>query len=1140
MSDGCFAPGVVTFAQFAESTLQSGSLVRPVSRLVKRHLVRRCVDQAQAEGRLAHFGPIASTAGLLDLVCDFTSELKRLEIWPEDLRHACMSRGITPKDRELLAIYEAYQRCLLDHQLYDAEGRFWSARDRLQRAEPGMSKGENVQCPTGPSPDRAIIDHCTFASFGHSPQLVVADGFTDFTQTQHEILEILGARAAELWISLPLEPEPCRRDLFGKPLSTLAELRRRHAAVRIDEQPRPERPAWPAMDHLERMLFVNPRKARPASDTAGLEILAAGRQLGEIELLGARIKRLLLEGDTAAGSRPVPPADIAVVFRRPQEVGDLVGEVFRKLGIPFALQSGRPLGRAPLLATLVALLRLDADDWPMPDLLAILGSNYLSAGLTAGVERTIRGLQIPRGRKQLIGRLAKGPLPPPRRVRDKETGKPGDKEIRGEGEGGLPGPPGGPTDNWQLTTDNCLRAARAVVGHLADALDGLPERATLPEWGRAWQRLAERLGLLRAAAGSLPAGHEHAVADEDAWRQLQAAVAEIHRVSRWLGQEKGTVPFSACPERQADENRDSPQVQCSPHTPCAEIRHTACADYNSISELPRLDRRQAMAELVDILNSEPIAGGGEEWGRVRVLSAAGARGLRIPYLFMAGLSEKSFPAPVPENRVYSEPERQRLVEEGLPLTTRNDRQADEMLLFYEVLACATRRLYLSYPAANESGEPLLPSPFLNEVEQACGAGRIARSEKLDLSPLPDDDRSPSWEAFRLRAVSRALEGDVAMLAGLAEHAPAAADNLLAGLEIVARRQDRRRFGPAEGMLGCDTWPALVAMFPPERTFSATELERYASCPYRFFLERLLKIEPVEDLALEIDSLERGRLVHEFLAALHRRVNAGPGGPRSPASLPDDEYDRLADETLQALSSDRGEDSLRDALAEVDRRWLRRVIADYRRQHQRYDAAWADCDVPLRPELFEIAFGRPLREGDEHGSTAEPLTLDWAGRSLRLAGRIDRIDTGRVLGRTVFNVIDYKTGGSVRFSVEGVARGTTIQLPLYALAAAELILSERNAVPWQAGYWYVGSDGFKPRQALKMYHAVAGALEPLEEWEQIRSLLARTVAGLLQAMRGGEFPAWSAEAECTGRCPFHTVCRINHVRSLEKTWPGPIP
>ena len=51
------------------------------------------------------------------------------------------------------------------------------------------------------------------------------------------------------------------------------------------------------MAHVERTVFSNPRTMTPAPDTAGLEILAGGRQIGEIELIGRRIKRLLLEGD---------------------------------------------------------------------------------------------------------------------------------------------------------------------------------------------------------------------------------------------------------------------------------------------------------------------------------------------------------------------------------------------------------------------------------------------------------------------------------------------------------------------------------------------------------------------------------------------------------------------------------------------------------------------------------------------------------------------------------------------------------------------------------------------------------------------------------------------------------------------------
>ena len=147
---GCFRPGVMTFEKFAETILHAAGLpIRPLARLMKRELIRQIIGQQSARGRLTHFQSIATTGGLVDLVCEFISELKRLEIWPEEFHRACSARGIGDKDVELSEIYEAYQQALREHGLFDAEGRFWSARDVLQKGEGGRGKGEeNDECRT--------------------------------------------------------------------------------------------------------------------------------------------------------------------------------------------------------------------------------------------------------------------------------------------------------------------------------------------------------------------------------------------------------------------------------------------------------------------------------------------------------------------------------------------------------------------------------------------------------------------------------------------------------------------------------------------------------------------------------------------------------------------------------------------------------------------------------------------------------------------------------------------------------------------------------------------------------------------------------------------------------------------------------
>ena len=233
---GCFRPAVMTFEKFAETILHAAGLpIRPVARLMKRELIRQIIDQQSARGRLTHFQSIATTGGLVDLVCEFIGELKRLEIWPEEFHRACSARGIGDKDVELSEIYEAYQQTLREHGLFDAEGRFWSARDVLQREGEGevgvRCRMMNDECQTF----KPVIHHSSFII--HHLQLVVIDGFADFTRTQHEIIELLARRAETAIITLPLEPEPRRTDLFAKPLRTLAELRRRHPELTVEETP---------------------------------------------------------------------------------------------------------------------------------------------------------------------------------------------------------------------------------------------------------------------------------------------------------------------------------------------------------------------------------------------------------------------------------------------------------------------------------------------------------------------------------------------------------------------------------------------------------------------------------------------------------------------------------------------------------------------------------------------------------------------------------------------------------------------------------------------------------------------------------------------------------------------------------------
>jgi ATP-dependent helicase/DNAse subunit B len=349
--------------------------------------------------------------------------------------------------------------------------------------------------------------------------------------------------------------------------------------------------------------------------------------------------------------------------------------------------------------------------------------------------------------------------------------------------------------------------------------------------------------------------------------------------------------------------------------------------------------------------------------------------------------------------------------------------------------------------------------------------------------------------------------------------------------MIDLRQDRDRFGPAEGILPSrEAHYYLLGRFPQHHVFAATDLERYAACPYRFFLERVLDIAPVDDLTLAFDVRNRGRAVHDVLATFHRRVNERLGRPASGLELDPAEFDALLAAAVEEVLPADPENSLAGALREVDRRLVAQWLSQYRQQVEKYAALWQDFETPMAPEVLEASFGR---EGPPP-STDQWLEFSREQQTVRISGRIDRVDTGTVAGHSVFNVLDYKTGGAIALTPESVTAGLTLQPPLYALAVMELLLVDRDLYPWQAGYWYIREGGFRPRQALRMYRNDEGRIELEPGWEALRATLGESVVALVDAMRHGRFPVSSADDRCTGYCPMRTVCRINQIRSLEKT------
>ncbi len=316
---------------------------------------------------------------------------------------------------------------------------------------------------------------------------------------------------------------------------------------------------------------------------------------------------------------------------------------------------------------------------------------------------------------------------------------------------------------------------------------------------------------------------------------------------------------------------------------------------------------------------------------------------------------------------------------------------------------------------------------------------------------------------------------------------------------------------------------LASMFGPERVFSPTALEEYISCPFRFFLHQVLRLEPLEEPSEEIEVTRRGQAYHRAMARLHRKLKAsGVHGPTDAVAQD------MTREMEEAVEEDvrRAPSPAAKELWRLEGRRLVHTAKRYVEQWRKFLGPWAQHGVSPQPHLFEADFGLPSAET----APAGPLVVRIDDVEVRVSGRIDRVDLAELDDGVGFWIIDYKTGRSGHYTSKALAEYSRLQLTLYALAVEEVLLAGRAARPLGLAYWMVTEDG--PKIALPG-RAPAKWLEDGGRWRTIREDLRRWVVTLVRNIRQGNFVLQPREQDCTATCSYGPTCRITQARGRKE-------
>ncbi len=447
-----------------------------------------------------------------------------------------------------------------------------------------------------------------------------------------------------------------------------------------------------------------------------------------------------------------------------------------------------------------------------------------------------------------------------------------------------------------------------------------------------------------------------------------------------------TARMLAAPHR-ADEAGSAPVLNMGQRADAAAVAGVA-RTLDELRELGRDDDRLAPDDRVlhDLLaDVEVRVTEGTGTGAVLVADPLVLRARRVDVLFLGRLQEGVFPRPGRAEPFLGD-EARRSVDRALadagepPLRLREheDLLDAERYQLYAAVSRPRVRLILSWHRADQDGDPVVRSPFVDDV--------------LDvLSPVPElrDRRlgSVGWpDAARTGAHQRALS-----------------DALASGED---RLRDDQVAGRPDGRL---KHPAVLAALEAREAWSATELEVYARCPMRWFVERLLRPGTIEP---DGEPLSRGRAGH---AALERTLRElAENGERLEQRTLEHAMERLRhhlreEEAVSPISSDP-----RRRLAE-----LGRLEADLVRYLEHQVAVGSS----FAPSSFEVEFGV---------AGADLPAVDLGELTVR--GRIDRVDRSADGGQAI--IVDYKGRATQKPATKWLDEGL-LQAGLYARAVERL-------------------------------------------------------------------------------------------------------
>ncbi len=1137
---------------------------------LKRSLISQLLVRLKAEGKLKAIGPLANREGCINTIATLIGEIqragktpaefadivaKRVQDFsgngmktnpsPSDIDEVRLIHPQTDFDQDVALVYSTYAGLLEQNNLTEGDA------DGLRALQ--ILRGD---------PDGRVT-----LPWLRNVRLLVLDGFFDFTPTQGEMLKLLLPQIPEVLVNLNRDDR--NPEIFApfnetiKQLCSITDFDIKQSPADLTTQgalaPLRERLFNPSL--ATQHLADDPEGRDEGSSQSEVRYFDCTDRETEIRAISKEIKRLVQLGDYSL-------SDIALVVRERAAYAETITRVMREESLPFSLDRRITVDEIPatraalkLLGILDELARDESSVLKMPQL-----GDQIKSGYCRLPQEELDALAIEFDEKfaDLLREETSGAG---RNAAQEE------RRRRGFGIG-----------CWDADT---LENVIAYVGaelRLADWLDRC--RKLIEQLPNA-EATKELLDIDTAEPGSDDdeaqiEGAETVQPEDKHLEKKRRPQRDVHpAVIAWstlvikrfaahlqnVPREGEPLELRAAIMKALDQFQFSQQVSRPVrHTEDAELPR-ATLDLHALEGLRRafttaiksiqltqphstdnklvISLTSVIEEVRRCLGSQTVTLGSAQTGGLRVLEATDVRGLRFRAVFVAGLVEGGFPLSASRDWIYPHEERERLKDYGLTL---EDISPNTLLkeehYFYQVACRATERLYLTRPLMLEGDTETVASYYIDELRRAIAPAKL----------IKEDVARPDYDGVKIRDASSAKEVAISLVRqeqqhlnnvhreGLRSHPQittllslARNDRLMSDSALTRIAIERERsgdsFGPYDGQI---TDPDLLALiqkkFGADFVHSASGLGTFGNCAYRFFAQRILKLEPRGEAALDLQALDAGKLLHDILRRFfeqHRGKRFDPAQreklSKNLLAIADEVFD-LHQQVVPPLNKQ---------VWKLDRE-IRKIILE---QVLLYELELQEKTggTGVAPARFELAFGGMKSAARDPESTDEPLRLvrsTFVGEeTMKISGQIDRVDIAQDQTLVAY---DYKLSKGAR--KEDIYEGRSLQIPIYLEALEQLFFPGHEI----AGGGYYTLRGGSERRNTGMYRAdfntdylglrAQNSIFSEYEWQQFRGEVKARIWNFLDRMRAGQFTVEPSEGYKTCRfCDYVAVCRYDKYR-----------